>query len=1011
MREKTKILIVEHEANDIELILHELKKGEIDFVSEIVETQKSYVKALETFKPDVILSDYALPSFNGDEVFEIRERVAPLTPFIFVSGSIGEEQSIEYIKNGVTDYVLKDKLFSLGIKVKRALREAKERDQKNNIKIALEQSERRLAKAQQVAQIGNWETDLSSLHVTWSEETYRIFDIDPKNFGSAHADFLNHVHPEDRVKVDTAFKESLDKTTTAILEHRIVTPNGVLKYVEERWQIIFDKNGLPATAVGTCQDISIRRKSEEKLMQSENRFRRLIEASADLMLLCSIEGKIMYGSPSISTSLGYVPAEIVGTFVFDIIHPDDLPDFAEERKAILKYPGQSFNKQLIIKHKNGEWIWHESTINNMLEEPGIHALVGNFRNISERKKADEAIIASEEEIRDMAESMPQIVWVTTKDGKNTYFNHQWMDYTGLTLEESNGDGWLIPFHDEDKPQAWAAWNNAMNSKSEYIVECRLRKHDGSYRWWLIKGVPKLNEKGEILKWYGTCTDIEKLKEAEREIKKSEKFTHGVLNSLSKHIAVLDREGKIIAVNDSWNRFALENGETTLQRTGEGTNYFDVCKRSIQRGDELAGAALAGILNVMNEKESSFYFEYPCHSATTKRWFGMRVIKFVSDESMVVVSHLNITERKLAEENLLKSEARLKEAQALAHISNWDIDLTLNVHTWSDELYNIFELNKDEIIPSAESFLSVMHPDDRLFAQVKMEEAFTTLKSSSFNFRFILRNGTLRYGYTDWRFEFDAANKPIRIYGILQDVTERKIAEQERERITNDLLERNKDLEQFTYIVSHNLRSPVANILGTTEALRTLKLEEEEREEMIFNLSTSVIKLNTVIEDLNQILKTKRNITEARETASLSHIIKNIRIGLSEQIKKDEVDIKTDFTAIDKLETLKSYLYSIFFNLISNSIKYRQPNVPPVIEIKSYKTDEGMEIHFQDNGLGIDLQQKGDKVFGLYKRFHDHVEGKGMGLFMVKTQVVTLGGKIRIESEVNKGTKFIIQFPS
>jgi signal transduction histidine kinase len=111
-----------------------------------------------------------------------------------------------------------------------------------------------------------------------------------------------------------------------------------------------------------------------------------------------------------------------------------------------------------------------------------------------------------------------------------------------------------------------------------------------------------------------------------------------------------------------------------------------------------------------------------------------------------------------------------------------------------------------------------------------------------------------------------------------------------------------------------------------------------------------------------------------------------------------------------MQTLKSYLYSIFYNLISNSIKYRQADQLPVITIISYLKEDKIEIHYADNGLGIDLKNRAEQVFGLYKRFHSHTEGKGMGLFMVKTQVEALGGKINIESEVNVGTNYVLEFP-
>ena len=156
------------------------------------------------------------------------------------------------------------------------------------------------------------------------------------------------------------------------------------------------------------------------------------------------------------------------------------------------------------------------------DKGNIWASLVSFQDITERKQADLALKEREKEFRSLAESMPQIVWTTHADGWNTYFNQQWVDYTGLTLEESYGHGWNISFHPEDKQRAWDAWQNAVNNNAEYSIECRLRCHDGTYHWWLIRGVPQIGAGGKIIKFYGTCTDIEKIKEAELALKESEK---------------------------------------------------------------------------------------------------------------------------------------------------------------------------------------------------------------------------------------------------------------------------------------------------------------------------------------------------------------------------------------------------------------------------------------------------------------------------------------------------------
>lgn len=142
--------------------------------------------------------------------------------------------------------------------------------------------------------------------------------------------------------------------------------------------------------------------------------------------------------------------------------------------------------------------------------------------IAERKTIEEALVKSEKEFRLLAEAMPQIVWVTRADGWNIYYNQHWVDYTGLSMEESYGHGWNKPFHPDDRQRAWDAWRDAVTNKHIYSLECRLRRVDGMYRWWLIRGVPVLDAKGEVLKWFGTCTDIDEIKHAEATLRKRER---------------------------------------------------------------------------------------------------------------------------------------------------------------------------------------------------------------------------------------------------------------------------------------------------------------------------------------------------------------------------------------------------------------------------------------------------------------------------------------------------------
>ena len=231
-----------------------------------------------------------------------------------------------------------------------------------------------------------------------------------------------------------------------------------------------------------------------------------------------------------------------------------------------------------------------------------------------------------------------------------------------------------------------------------------------------------------------------------------------------------------------------------------------------------------------------------------------------------------------------------------------------------------------------------------------------------------------------------------------------------EKYTRELVISNKELEQFSYIISHNLRSPVANIMGLVEVLKDDSHSPEVQLQLYESLSVSVKLLDQTIIDLNTILKVKNEIHEKMEMVNLEAMIDDIRLSIQNVFRESQVSNTTDFDEVGAFFTLKSYMQTIFFNLISNSIKYRQPHTRPLIDIKTSRVNGELVIYYKDNGLGIDLNKKGGQVFGLYKRFHDHVEGKGMGLFMVKTQVETLRGSITIASEVNNGTLFTLVFP-
>ena len=242
-----------------------------------------------------------------------------------------------------------------------------------------------------------------------------------------------------------------------------------------------------------------------------------------------------------------------------------------------------------------------------------------------------------------------------------------------------------------------------------------------------------------------------------------------------------------------------------------------------------------------------------------------------------------------------------------------------------------------------------------------------------------------------------------------DITKERLAEMEVKKIADDLLKRNHHLEQYAYIIAHNLRSPIANLLGIANLLEMPGASPADKEEAKTHILGAVQRLDLVIRDLNDILQAQEEINQHRESVRFESMVSEITASIQSAIENSGAVITTDFLGCPGMVTVKPFVHSMFYNLICNSIKYSKPGTRPTIRISSKSSEGRVLLTFEDDGLGLDLEAYGDKVFGLYKRFHPQVaEGKGIGLFMVKTHVEALGGEIRIDSKVGYGTTITIK---
>jgi len=245
--------------------------------------------------------------------------------------------------------------------------------------------------------------------------------------------------------------------------------------------------------------------------------------------------------------------------------------------------------------------------------------------------------------------------------------------------------------------------------------------------------------------------------------------------------------------------------------------------------------------------------------------------------------------------------------------------------------------------------------------------------------------------------------------IQRDISEEKKLEKEKEQLIRELTQNNKDLKQFSYITSHNLRAPLSNLTGLLNLIEDISIDDDELKEILTGFKISTHLLNETINDLAKVITIKDSHSVHNEEIFISTVFKNIFNQISFQLETFKPELNLNFGNVVKINTNKIYFESIILNLLTNAIKYRSEDRKLHIDIFIVETYNTILLTFKDNGIGIDLDRNKDKIFGLYQRFHNYTDSKGLGLYLVKSQIEAMGGSISIESEINKGTTFTLTF--
>jgi len=448
MSKSLRILILEDNPADAELAQFELETAGFCFTAKVVMTEEEFVHELQAFPPDLILSDYDLPRYNGALALAETKGRCPDTPFILVTGAVSEDRAIEILTQGAKDYVLKTRLQQrLAPAVRRALAEAEEhrarKHAENELHEAyrtlerlvkertseLQESREHLSLALTSSRMGIFEWDIVKNRRYFDDYVYLLLGIKPENFSGTAAEFFQAMHPDDRLVVQEALKKAIDQDTPYETEYRAVWPDDSVHHIAVRGKVQRDSAGRPLRLLGVCWEITERRRVEEKL----NRQAQLLNLSSEAIFMWELGGVIIYWSHGAERLYGYTSEEAVGRVSHDLlktVHPQG----SDSIEAMLTQ-NASWAGELLHITKDGTRVTVESRHQLIKDDMGRQIVLETTRDITERKQVEEALRKSEGKYRNLVKYAPAVIYEMDLQGTKFYSVNEAMCNTLMYTRE------------------------------------------------------------------------------------------------------------------------------------------------------------------------------------------------------------------------------------------------------------------------------------------------------------------------------------------------------------------------------------------------------------------------------------------------------------------------------------------------------------------------------------------------------------------------------------------------
>ncbi len=753
-----------------------------------------------------------------------------------------------------------------------------------------------------------------------------------------------------------------------------------------------------------CRDITERKRAEEALKEREKRFSDIAENSLEWIWEVDTEGKYTYSSPVVEDILGYKPEEMLEKHFYDSFHPDEreeLKKVAFEAFAQKEKFGEFENRNI---HKNGKTVILSTSGVPIIDEEGnLLGYRGVDTDITERKQAEMELRANEERFRLIADNatdmISRIQMVPTI--RTDYVSPSCFHITGYKQEEfyNDPDLGLQMIHPDDR-EFFHKHIMSGNKKHQKPITIRLVRQDGRIIWIEQTHTMITDELGEPIAMHLIARDITARKEAEEALRRSEQKFSKAFRSSPNTIAITTlKDGKFIEVNDS---FTHITGYTRDEVIGRNSKDITIWAKAEDRERMLKMLKEKG--QIYNEE-----FDFRIKSGEIRTWLFSAELIDIGDELCIISMTIDITELKRAQTALSESEEKFSKAFS----SSPDIISIVNIknNTFievNDTFVNFTGYTRDEVIDHTATEISIWANPEERDRILKIMNKQGSVSNEEFHLR--TKSGEIRLALFSSE-QILIGGEPCSI-AVVIDITESKAAEEKLkqtlaklENSSAQLAATNKELEAFSYSVSHDLRSPLRSIDGFSQAL----LEDYENnldkngKDYLRRLRGASQKMGELIDGILKLSRLTRSEMH-KEKVNLSALAEEITARLQEDQPERDADFVISKGLIDRGDP--ELLRALFENLLGNAWKFTSKCEKTRIEFGITKNGERKTYFINDNGAGFDMTYV-DKLFSAFQRLHETSEfpGTGIGLATVQRIINRHGGSIWAEGAVGKGATF------